>query len=172
MYNENSTNTFKNNTKNFNMNIQEKLKINQIKINDLNDIFDKSKLFETPDIIIDSYKKENLKYTDIVKIQDKFYMVFIEDSIHLKTNYFNGKPEAYDGVFYYYDEVKMQHKYSYMKLYDKFLKYQMKYSNKDITDVFSCSNTYPYKITKLEQLIQDELINIIETYNYTHIHIQ
>lgn len=141
----------------------EKLKINPIKINDLENI--RIYIF-----------KSNLSTYDIIKLLDNLYMVFIGDDIRKYLSNQEFSCVTNEGVFFYRENKKNHHMPIYG--YNENLKY-IGDTRWSITDVWVHDNSlindksFSHLIFIMnEPFSQNSLQKYIDTENYKHIRVQ
>ncbi len=148
----------------------EKLKIDPISTKDLDSIDYKE--------YVSFYRKSDLKFLDIVKINNKLYMVFTYDEIREYTHEFDDINFANDGLFFSYDNSD-EFPYCFMPMrdYDNVLKFSRRelsdHKSWDVKEVYKCEDSEKMIQDKvfdeLTQLTQQWLIDTIKTYKYKHI---
>ena len=149
----------------------EKLKIDPISTKDLDSI--------DYEEYVSFYRKSDLKFLDIVKINNKLYMVFTSDGIKEYTHEYDGINFANDGLFFSYDNSDELAPYSfmYMRDYDNALKFSRRelfdHTSWDVKEVYKCEDSEKMiqdrVFDELTQLTQQWLIDTIKKYEYKHI---
>ncbi len=145
----------------------EKLKIDAMKLSDLDQLYSEEK-----------FDKNMLGQFDIVNINGCLFLSFLKNTIFsyvdlFRKKLFNNNSRANNGVFlWYYKNFGESHYMFFDSYLDDLTVEDTDDRRWDINEVYIKPNTVDLKITDADMLSQKSLESIIEKYNYKHIKIK